>query len=44
MILLTCEIKKKKKDSNELIYKAEIDSQTRKTSLQLPKGKEVADE
>ena len=29
----------KKKDTNELIYKAEIDSQTYKTNLWLPKGK-----
>ena len=29
----------KKKDTNELIYKTEIDSQTWKTNLWLPKGK-----
>ena len=29
----------KRKDTNELIYKTEIDSQTQKTSLCLPKGK-----
>ena len=27
-----------KNDTNELIYKTEIDSQTQKTNLQLPKG------
>ena len=30
---------KKKKDTNELIYKTEIHSQTQKTNLGLPKGK-----
>ena len=30
---------KKKKDTNELIYKTETDSQTWKTYLSLPKGK-----
>ena len=30
---------KKKKDTNELIYKIETDSQTLKTNLWLPKGK-----
>ena len=29
----------KKKDTNQLIYKPEIDPQTQKTNLQLPKGK-----
>ena len=29
----------KKNDTNELIYKTEIDSQTQKTNLWLPKGK-----
>ena len=29
----------KKKDTNELIYKTEIDSQTWETNLWLPKGK-----
>ena len=29
----------KKNDTNELIYKTEIDSQTQKTNLRLPKGK-----
>ena len=29
----------KKNDTNELIYKIEIDSQTQKTNLWLPKGK-----
>ena len=29
----------KKKDTNELIYKTETDSQTSKTNLRLPKGK-----
>ena len=38
MISLICGIKKKKKDTNELIYKTEIDSQTQKTNLWLPKG------
>ena len=28
-----------KNDTNELIYKTEIDSQTLKTNLRLPKGK-----
>ena len=28
-----------KNDTNELIYKTEIDSQTQKTNLWLPKGK-----
>ena len=36
-ILLICRIHKK--DTNELIYKAEIDSQTHRTDLLLPKGK-----
>ena len=31
----------KKNDTNEVIYKTEIDSQTQKTNLWLPKGKEV---
>ena len=31
--------KKKKKDTNELIYITEIGSQTQKTNLWLPKGK-----
>ena len=31
---------KKKKDANELIYKAAIDPQTQETNLWLPKGKE----
>ena len=30
-----------KKNTNELIFKAETDSQTQKTNLQLPKGKGV---
>ena len=30
---------KKKKDTNELIYKTEVDSETLKTNLRLPKGK-----
>ena len=29
----------KKTDTNELIYKTEIDSQAQKTNLSLPKGK-----
>ena len=29
----------KKNDTNEIIYKTEIDSQTQKTNLRLPKGK-----
>ena len=37
MISLICEILKN--DTNELIYKIEIDSQTQKTNLWLPKGK-----
>ena len=36
VISLTCGILKK--DINELIYKIEIDSQTQKTKLSLPKG------
>ena len=36
MILLTCGILKT--DTNELIYKTEIDSQTQKTNLWLLKG------
>ena len=32
-------LKKEKKDTNELIYKTETDSQTQKTILWLPKGK-----
>ena len=36
MISLTCG---SKNDANELIYKIEIDSQTQKTNLWLPKGK-----
>ena len=39
MISLRCGILKKKKDTNELIYKTEIDPQTEKTNLWLPKGK-----
>ena len=35
---------KKKTNTNELIYKTEVDSQTQKTNLELPKGKGVADE
>ena len=31
--------KKKKKDTNELIYKTEINPQTSKTNSWLPKGK-----
>ena len=34
-------LKKKKKDTNERIYKTETDSQTSKTNLWLPKGKGV---
>ena len=30
--------KKEKSDTNELIYKTEIDPQTQKTNLWLPKG------
>ena len=37
MISLICEILKN--DTNELIYETEIDSQTQKTSLWLPKEK-----
>ena len=32
-------VESKKNDTNELIYKTEIDSQTQKTNLWLPKGK-----
>ena len=38
MVLLICGILTKK-DRNEHIYKTEIDSQTKKTNLRLPKGK-----
>ena len=38
MISLICEILKN--DTNELIYKTEADSQTQKTNLGLPKGKQ----
>ena len=34
---------KKKNTTNELIYKTETDSQTKKTNLYLPKGKEARD-
>ena len=34
--------KKKKKDTNEFIYKTEIDLQTQKTKLWLPKKKGMA--
>ena len=37
MITLICGIFKKK-DTNELIYKTETDSQTQNTNLWLPKG------
>ena len=37
MISLICGILKN--DTNKLIYKTEIDSQTQKTNLWLPKGK-----
>ena len=37
MISLICGIQKN--DTNELIYKTEIDPQTQKTNLWLPKGK-----
>ena len=33
----------KKNTTNELIYKTETDSQTKKANLYLPKGKEVRD-
>ena len=39
MISLICRIYKN--DTNELIYKTEIDSQTQATNLWLPKGKGV---
>jgi len=32
-------VESKKKDSNEFIYKTEINSQTYKANLRLPKGK-----
>ena len=38
MILLKCGIKEKR-DTNELIYKTEIDPQTQERNLWLPKGK-----
>ena len=37
MLSLTCGVLKN--DTNELIYKTEIDSQTQKANLWLPKGK-----
>ena len=43
MISLICGVKKKKNTTNELIYKTETDSQTKKTNLYLPKGKEARD-
>ena len=36
---ITCMWNLKQNDTNELIYKTEIDSQTQKTNLWLPKGK-----
>ena len=39
MILLICGIKEKK-DTNECVYKTEVDPQTQETNLWLPKGKE----
>ena len=42
MISLTCGIFKKK-DTNELIYKTETDSQSSKTSLWLQKGKRAGE-
>ena len=39
MILLICEIKKKKNDTSELMYKTEIDPQTQQTNFWLPKRK-----
>ena len=42
MISFLCGILKKK-DTNELIYKTEIDAQTWKTNLWLPKGKDGED-
>ena len=38
---ITCMWNLKKTDTNELIYKAEIDSQTQKTDFWLPKKKGV---
>ena len=38
MILLTCEIQKKI-NTNELIYKTEIDTETQKVNLWFSKGK-----
>ena len=37
-------LKKKKKVTNELIYKIETESQTSKTNLWLPKGKMWAED
>ena len=42
MISLICGILKN--DTNELIYETEIDSQTQKTNLWLPKGIEAGEE
>ena len=39
MILLICMWSLKKNDTNEFIYKIEIDSKILKTNLWLPKGK-----
>ena len=39
MVSLICGIYKN--DTNECIYKAEIDSQTQQTNLRLPKGKDA---
>ena len=39
MISLTCRILKKKKGTNELIYKTEVESQIQKTNLWLPGSK-----
>ena len=36
-------VESKKNDTNELVYKTEIDSQTQKTNLRLPNGKGVGD-
>ena len=38
-IIYRLNVESKKNDTNELIYKTEIDPQTEKTNLQLQKGK-----
>lgn len=44
MIPLTCGIKKRKKDTNELLSKMEKESHTQKTNVWLPKQKKGQEE